>query len=99
MNSYHDNSYITQNFDVNTPTVYMMRITCIFPAVVLTSTLRAKVTNRNMYCELCPRVNTSAFLPQICDLGSARSLEHTTRQTTAIGTYAWMAPEVGGPTY
>jgi len=34
------------------------------------------------------------FFSQICDLGSARSLEHTARQTTAVGTYAWMAPEV-----
>ena len=41
-------------------------------------------------------INTSTFLFQICDLGSARSLEHTTRQSTAVGTYAWMAPEVGG---
>ena len=31
---------------------------------------------------------------QICDLGSARHLEYTQRQTTAVGTYAWMAPEV-----
>ena len=38
----------------------------------------------------------SNFLSQICDLGSARSLEHTACQTTAVGTYAWMAPEVGG---
>ena len=35
------------------------------------------------------------FLSQICDLGSARSLQHTTLQTTAVGTYAWMSPEVG----
>ena len=35
---------------------------------------------------------------QICDLGSARILEHTQLQTTAVGTYAWMAPEVGGMT-
>ena len=34
-------------------------------------------------------------LSVICDLGSARTLEHTARQTTAIGTDAWMAPEVG----
>ena len=33
-------------------------------------------------------------LLQICDLGSARILEHTTHQTTAVGTYAWMSPEV-----
>ena len=31
---------------------------------------------------------------QICDLGSARHLEYTQKQTTAVGTYAWMAPEV-----
>ena len=31
---------------------------------------------------------------QICDLGSARSLEYTQLQTTAVGTCAWMAPEV-----
>ena len=31
---------------------------------------------------------------QICDLGSARYLEYTQTQTTAVGTYAWMAPEV-----
>ena len=31
---------------------------------------------------------------QICDLGSARPLEHTTCQTTVVGTYPWMAPEV-----
>ena len=35
---------------------------------------------------------------QICDLGSARILDHTQFQTTAVGTYAWMAPEVGGMT-
>ena len=35
---------------------------------------------------------------QICDLGSARILDHTQLQTTAVGTYAWMAPEVGGMT-
>jgi len=38
----------------------------------------------------------SNFFSQICDLGSAQSLEHTARQTTAVGTYAWMAPEVYG---
>jgi len=32
---------------------------------------------------------------QICDLGSARRLNQTVKQTTVIGTYAWMAPEVG----
>jgi len=31
---------------------------------------------------------------QICDLGSARNLQHATKQTTVVGTYAWMAPEV-----
>ena len=31
---------------------------------------------------------------QICDLGSARHLEYTQTQTTAVGTCAWMAPEV-----
>ena len=31
---------------------------------------------------------------QICDLGSARRLEYTQLQTTAVGTCAWMAPEV-----
>ena len=32
------------------------------------------------------------------DLGSARHLEYTQLQTTAVGTYAWMATEVGGMT-
>jgi len=32
--------------------------------------------------------------PQICDLGSAKTQDHTTKQTTAVGTFAWMAPEV-----
>ena len=34
------------------------------------------------------------FVFQICDLGSARRLEDTVKQTTIVGTYAWMAPEV-----
>ena len=37
---------------------------------------------------------TLFLLLQICDLGSARRLDQTVKQTTAIGTYAWMAPEV-----
>ena len=44
------------------------------------------------YCHAC--VINILLLNQICDLGSARSLDHTTRHTTAVGTYAWMAPEV-----
>ena len=39
------------------------------------------------------------FVFQICDLGSARNLEHTVQQTTIIGTYAWMAPEVRNNIY
>ena len=35
-------------------------------------------------------------LSQICDLGSARSLQQTTQNVTAVGTSAWIAPEVGG---
>ena len=77
-------------------------------AVVLTSELKAKVTDCNKYTHLHNSdssfyhttyslwKNMSNFLSQICDLGSARSLEHTACQTTAVGTYAWMAPEVGG---
>ena len=42
-----------------------------------------KPTDTDWYC-----------LPQICDMGSARSMEHTAKMTTAVGTYAWMAPEV-----
>jgi len=34
------------------------------------------------------------FLSQICDLGSAWTLQRTACQTTAVGAYAWMAPEV-----
>lgn len=34
------------------------------------------------------------FLRSVTCMGSARTLHHTTKQTTAIGTYAWMAPEV-----
>ena len=40
--------------------------------------------------------HTISFVLQICDLGSARRLDQTVRQTTAVGTYAWMAPEVRG---
>ena len=74
----------------------------IFPTVVLTSTLNAKVTTGIIYVTWSWTMwNTSYdfksnFFSKICDLGSARSLEHTARQTTAVGTYAWMAPEVYG---
>ena len=37
---------------------------------------------------------TLFLLLQICDLGSARRLDQTVKQTMAIRTYAWMAPEV-----
>jgi len=37
---------------------------------------------------------SSMLHPQICDLGSARTLQHTTKQTTVVGTYAYIAPEV-----
>jgi len=37
----------------------------------------------------------SASAHQICDLGCARILDHTAIQTTSMGTFAWMAPEVG----
>jgi len=39
-------------------------------------------------------VLTSTLKAKICDLGSARSLEHTTKHMTAVGTIAWMAPEI-----
>ena len=29
-----------------------------------------------------------------CDFGTARSLDHTTTQSTVTGTYRWMAPEI-----
>ena len=35
------------------------------------------------------------LLSQICDLRSAWSLQYTTQQTATVGTFAWMAPEVG----
>ena len=31
---------------------------------------------------------------QIVDLGYARTMSRTAKQTTVIGTFAWMAPEV-----
>ena len=31
---------------------------------------------------------------KLCDFGTARSLDHTTAQSTVTGTYRWMAPEI-----
>ena len=31
---------------------------------------------------------------KLCDFGTARSLDHTTSQSTVTGTYRWMAPEI-----
>ena len=68
--------------------------------VVLTATLTAKVSSPQ-HCILPAVIDIPSDIQvlklflQICDLGSARTFEHTAHQTTIVGTYAWMAPEVG----
>ena len=48
-----------------------------------------------LYEDQFPSILLSFMLhPQICDLGSARTHDHTTKQTTIVGTFAWMSPEV-----
>ena len=34
------------------------------------------------------------MMAKLCDFGTARSLDHTTAQSTVTGTYRWMAPEI-----
>jgi len=55
----------------------------------------ALVVNEGTVYNLSLSPLSCCFGFQICDLGSARRLNQTVKQTTAIGTYAWMAPEVG----